>query len=150
MLFQFDVSSIPSSAHIVEAKLELYALDVANPAGTWAGAYAVRRWWNRLEVTWVQARAGELWGAGGCNLPPTDRDADPNSVVFIEGENRWFEWDVTAMVQEWVSGIKPNQGLIIRCPGTSDSANVEHKFLAAEGSPAELRPKLTVRYWTWP
>ncbi len=150
MLFRFDVSAIPANAHIVEARLELFATDVFNPAGTWAGSYAVRREWVPAEASWVYARAGVMWGSGGCNLPPDDRDAAPTDLVFIEGENTWFSWDITRMVQEWVAGTKPNYGLIIRCPGTPVSANVQHDFIASEGSPVELRPKLTIRYWTAP
>ena len=149
MLFQFDVSAIPADAHIVDATLSAYATDVVNPAGTWASSYAVRTQWVASQATWLNARTDALWGDGGCNLTPGDRDANPSDSVFIEGEFQWFSWDVTNMVQEWVSGAEPNYGLLIRCPGTPVSANVEHKFQAAEGSQSE-RPKLTIRYWTWP
>jgi hypothetical protein len=150
MLFQFDLSSIPADAHIVKATLAAYATDVSNPAGTWASSYAVRTQWVANQTNWLQARTGTLWGSGGCNLPPDDRDETPSDAVVIEGEYQWFSWDVTDMVQEWVSGTMPNYGLIIRCPGEPVSANVEHNFQAAEGSPQAQRPKLTIRYWTWP
>ena len=150
MLFRFDLISIPAGAHIVEAKLDLYATDVVNPAGTWASSYAVRREWVANQTTWLQARDSVMWGDGGCNLPPGDREADPSTATFIEGEYQWFSWNVTDMVQEWVSGTEPNNGVIIRCPGEPVSANVQHNFQASEGSPAERRPKLTIRYWTLP
>jgi hypothetical protein len=147
VLLRFDLSSLPPNAHIVSAKLELYATDVANPAATWAGSYAVRRAWNASQVTWIEAAAGVPWGSGGCNLPPFDRDELPTDVVSVDNELTWFGWDITSMVQEWVAGSRPNYGVLIRCPGEPVSANVEHKFLASEGGPAEQRPKLTIKYW---
>jgi len=150
MLFQFNVSSIPADAHIVEAKLDVYASDATNPLGTLASSYAIRTEWVAGQASWLQARDGSLWGDGGCNLPPDDRDANPSDAVYVEGDFKWFSWDITDMVQEWVSGTEPNHGLIVRCPGEPVSANVQHNFQASEGAPQEQRPKLTIRYWTLP
>lgn len=150
VLFRYDLSSIPSGVHIVRATLDLYATDVTNPAGTWASSYAVREQWAAGQATWLQARTGVFWGDGGCNLPPQDRDAEPSDSVFVEGEFAWFSWDITDMVQEWVSGTELNYGVLIRCPGEPVSANVQHNFQASEGSPTEQRPKLTIQYWTLP
>jgi len=147
LLVRFDVTTLPLHARIKEAKLSLYALDVPNPAGTLSASYALRRAWVAGEVSWVQARASEAWGSGGANLPPGDRDAAATSQVVVEGENRWFEWDITSAVQEWATRAKPNYGVIIRCPGDINSANVEHNFLTSEGSPADRRPKLAITYW---
>jgi hypothetical protein len=147
MLVRFDLTNLPADAHIVEARLSLYAVDVVNPGGTWSGSYAIRRPWVANQVTWVDARSSDPWGSGGANLPPGDRSADASSTVFVEGEEKWFEWDITAFAQEWSTRAKPNYGVIIRCPGLPVSANVEHNFVTSENPQTTLRPKLTLRYW---
>ncbi len=147
MLVRFDLTGLPAGAHIVEARLSLYAVDVVNPGGTWAGSYAVRRTWTANQVTWIDARSSDPWGSGGANLTPGDRSAEVSSTVFVEGEEKWFDWDITTFAEEWATRAKGNYGIIIRCPGLPVSANVEHNFVTSENAQTNLRPKLTLRYW---
>jgi hypothetical protein len=101
-LIQFDLSSIPRGTQINAAYLKLYSN--YNPkfrpdAAT--RAYAILGSWNRT-TTW--------------NTRPPHASSYEDSTV-VKNTRQYFQWNVTALVQDWVNGTETNYGVKIRSEG---------------------------------
>jgi len=134
---------LPAEATVVGAKLALYA-SAWSGADLSIGAYAVLRKTTVTQATWNQAEAGNLWAVPGCNDTATDRRAVPESTVHTSGIGRWYEWDITSLVQAWASGALPNNGLLLR--GESAASSASFYFAAAQDGTPSYRPVLLVTY----
>lgn len=141
-LLSFGVSSIPARASITSAVLQVYATGWGG-SNISLGAYAVLRGAKAQQATWNQAGAGQPWGLPGCNSTNTDRRGTAESTVTTSGINKWYSFDITALVQQWVSGGLGNNGVLLR--QTTNGAYRFH-FAAAEKGDGTLRPKLVVTY----
>lgn len=141
-LLRFDLASIPASATVTQAVLQIYAMG-------WSGnnisaeAYAVLRHVVLYESTWNEAAAGSLWGVAGCNGTATDRNASAESTFSTSGINKWYSLDLTSLTQEWINGSLANEGLLLRQAGLTTNMV---QFASAEHANTALRPKLIVTY----
>lgn len=143
-LVGFDVSSVPSSATVVEAYLELYA-DPANPQGELeleVGAFGLLKDWTACEATWTAAAGTLDWeevGASGSE----DRAVLPADSGIVTGAG-WYQHNVTKVVQNWVLDASSNHGLLV---ASTDQRYAElYQFCSAEYPTVALRPRLRVRY----
>jgi hypothetical protein len=140
-LMEFDVSSIPANAIVREAKLQLYATG-------WGGAditvsvHCVKRPVEFCEATWRQPRDGEAWGQPGCSDPLTDFCPEAESSFTSWSIRKWYDLDVTSLVQDWIDGSRPNHGVVFRSLESTSSL----WFASAENSDRLLRPKLVITY----
>jgi hypothetical protein len=140
-LVRFGLSSIPTGATILSASLQLYA--VGWGGGNMAiGAYAITRTVTLSQVTWNNAQTGNPWGVAGCNNTTTDRRANAESSLTTSGTNKWYAFDLTALVQAWVNGTVPNNGVLMRA---WYSAGI-FVFASNEHSDYKLRPRLVIAY----
>jgi hypothetical protein len=141
--FRFALGSIPAASTIVSARLQLYA-------SGWSGkntgfeAFAVLRNTTPCQANWNQAQSGNAWGVAGCNDTATDRRGKPQASFGTVGINRWYDLDLTSLVQEWVGGSLANNGIVLRGSSAFDLATFY--FASAQGSTAANRPKLVVTY----
>jgi hypothetical protein len=142
-LLRFDLSPIPADATILQAKLQVYATSW-NGQTMALGAYCINRSVALCESTWMEAQTGDPWGVAGCNDTATDRRALPESIVTVSGASKWYTFDLTALVRDWVSGGVCNNGVLLR--QTTPSYNLLG-FASAEHGTATLRPKLSVAYY---
>jgi hypothetical protein len=140
-LVRFDVASIPFNAIVTQAKLHLYATGWGG-ADITMNAHCVKRPVSFCEATWNRARAGQPWGQPGCNDPEADRCTDAAATVTSSGIRKWYQFDLTALVQGWVSGSVANNGVVLRSPGSTSSL----WFASAENADPSLRPKLVITY----
>jgi len=140
----FDGLNLPANAVIHEAKLQLYAADRSNSGNLTIDAYAVTKRWIETQTTWNLARVGIPWGLPGCNLVGSDRGDVVLDSTVANTVDEWFEWDITPIVQDWVSGQSPNRGVILKGTGMT---SVEYLFASSEYWWAQgLTPRLVVRY----
>ncbi|MGC8828095.1 MAG: DNRLRE domain-containing protein, partial [Anaerolineae bacterium] len=145
MLLRFDLSGIPRDAVITSAQMHLYfgersAVDTMN-----AWVYAVNRRWVESEATWGQASIGENWSVGGANGVPGDRRGEPAAMTLLTGLG-WVSWDITSLVQEWVSGALPNEGVLIRGEA-GVHPYVRYSAYSREYADAGKRPYISVSYF---
>jgi len=141
-LLRFDLSSIPPGATIDEARLELWALGWG-AADITIGAYGISGTVTISETTWVDSQSGVPWALPGAGDVVLDRRPDPESVLTTAGILRWYSWDLSALVQQWVSGLFPNNGVLLR---QDFYAPFSFIFASHESPVAELRPRLVIRY----
>jgi hypothetical protein len=142
-LLRFDLSPLPVGAEVLTATLGLYAYDVDSGSAVDVEVYQVLRSWAEMEATWNRPQAGETWVGPGCTDPGTDRAAVPCTVRTLDGDERWYDFDVTSVVGEWAAGTG-NHGLLLA--GTLASPPDTYYFRAADYWDADQRPKLVIVY----
>ena len=144
---KFDLSDIPPGATVTGAKLYLYSADEGGTTNQYVTAYPVRRNWVADEATWTHATATDLWGEAG-GYDATDLGERGMTVLEVrptQAEYGYpFAFDLTQMVQDWVSDPGSNQGLLLRgCAGGS----AEYKFVSSDWrTKPSSQPRLEVSY----
>jgi hypothetical protein len=126
---RFDLAqpnSIPSGSTITSAELQLYMSSSSGQGPFPVQVYSVGQSWSEGAITWSnQPPPDTLFTA--TNLPP--------------GTNVWLAWDVTTLVQQWGSGARTNQGLVLVPGGT----NAMQLFFPSREA-ATNQPRLVVNY----
>lgn len=126
----FSLTSIPANATIQTANLRLYQNAFSPPADANMGLLArfLNSAWDASTITW--ANFTPTWGAeiGVGQVPP------------IVG---WLQANATGPVQEWVSGARPNYGIMIQ--GDETPQQRERVFTAINANNG-LHPRLVVTY----
>jgi hypothetical protein len=112
VLVEFDLSSIPSTATIVSATLRLYYYSWVDtdPAGRTLDLYALTGAWTETTVTW--------------DTQPTRSSTSSATATVPTTVDTWMDWDVTADVQDFVSGTSTNNGWILRDEVAWGSSNI--------------------------
>ncbi len=132
MLLRFDVEEVlPEEAAVRDARLRLYLHysspddDVPMPTHLRQTAEA----WHEHQVTW---ETEPEWG-------PIRAE---NEVGRADG---WYEWDVTELVDDWMTGAVENHGMSIHCDERIQQR--ERGFYSRE-APNLLYPRLLIEYVT--
>ena len=141
-LAMFPLTSIPSSAVVSAADLDLYLYSTSGPTGPVAvKAYRVTSGWNQ-GATWNSSGAG-AWTPGGAYDSATTL-----ATVNVGLTAGHYHWPVAAAAQNWVNGSAPNYGFLLRV--NSETTNGVLRFASAFNTDATWRPRLTVTYNTPP
>jgi hypothetical protein len=142
-LIRFDVQGyIPTNAQVLSAKLSAFAWSRRTLYGMRVSAYDVMRPWEVAVATWNHASPGGMWGIPGCDEVGADRQGDPAASKFVYFTNQFYEWDVTSLVQRWVTDPPTNMGLLL----IGHDVDQELRFRSSEWRVLQQRPKLTVVY----
>lgn len=164
-LLRFDLADLPAdSRRITRAVLNIYYYKYHwdNPAGRVYSIYRVTSAWDELESDWLarddhDTGSPVYWDSYLAGIPswdPGGGDFDPQAYAFAEvpdigpGEPfapAWMTWEVTELVQEWVDGEHPNEGLLVK-----DADELEEYVEDIAWGPAQFR---SVDYWddtVWP
>ncbi len=140
---RFDLGALPDDVMIQSATLELWVRDVQS-AGS-ASVHEVTRSWVEGTQDGGGQNDGATWatydGANNWSTPGGEFVEDPVATTEIVSANRWATWDITPLVQKWLSGA-PNHGVLLK----GDATLREVEFKSREAPEAELRPRLTVTY----
>lgn len=153
-LMNFDVSVIPAGAEVVSATLRLTASEYDDGKTNLSldvGAYLLNRSWVANQATWQLASTGVSWGVAGGDNVPADRAASPASTTTVQrisgtrpSELVTYDWDVTSIVQAWVSNPAGQAGLMLLAQ-TVNYRDVGF-YDSAYGADANRRPKLIVQW----
>lgn len=140
-LLKFDLSAIPPGATVTRATLQLFANETGD--GT-IRVHRVTAPWQESSVTYASF----------------DQSFTSETVAALRFDSRHGSShptqksvDVTALVGTWVSGQRPNRGLLLeagpdhrpRCDHDHDEDNDPTLFASSEG-PSGRRPALEVCY----
>ena len=162
ILLKSDLSQIPADAVIEKAELKLYCYCHYWSYNPKLEAYKVTRDWEEGEGTWGEARSGATWHeydyydhdltetndwniTGGDIDTFTDFGYGPGGLVaetVMQG-NSWITFDISDIVQKWVSGEIENHGLLIQAINRNCN---DARFYSSEYVDEELRPELLIRY----
>ena len=140
-LMRFDLGDIARGASIESATLNVYSAYRTNQGHLNASIYLVLRDWACEQVTWLQPRKGERWGTPGCNQEGADRAPWPEDARWLDAEGRWFSFDVTYLVREWVMKPEANYGFLVRGGG---GVSVQYDIASSEVCGGAYAPQLVI------
>jgi hypothetical protein len=157
-LLKFDISTIPSNATVTSATVELTLVECRN--GTPTKSIEVRklnRAWGEGsktgidggtatsgECSWTYSAYSTQWTNPGGDYDSTA--ADTKSIASTTGTK--YTWNITGMVQGWVTTASSNYGIIFLETSQQSTQNGTKCFAAKEYATVASRPKLTVVYTT--
>jgi len=143
-MLKFDLTEhIPQGSPVVEAKLGLWMYDASTGYFVDTLVYRVNRSWQETTATWEYP-----WTLAGCEGIDADREGSPSSFSRLRQTGLWVEWDVTALVREWVSGSASNEGMLITVP--PEQLHREAYFRSSNFQGPDQRPYLVVSFYRLP
>ena len=149
-VMHFDLSSYGITDTISKATLSLYWYYPAGTTRTSDTVVEVYRpvEWDSKYVTWRSRMSGVPWkNAGGewFDMNGVSQGATPYASVIFSGskapDNRYYEFDVTHLVQEYVNGTYANTGFLLKAK--TESGNYI-AFYSSEWPDDEQKPILTI------
>lgn len=141
---RFDLSLLPPGAIVQNATLRLYV--PSTPLHDLrAEAQGLLVTWDEPSATWQLASADHPWNEPGAAAEGADRTAWASTPVQIAEGSRWYEFDVTPLVQGWAQDQTSNHGLVLGALAGDSDANVEVRFASREGAQSQ-RPQLVVTF----
>jgi len=149
-LMLFDLSSYKTTDTISKATLSLYWYYPAGATRTSDTVVEIYRpvEWDPKYVTWNSRMSGVLWSNVGGNWYDRNGVAQgttPYASLAFAGskvpDNKYYEFDVTSLVQDYISGKYKNTGFFLKAK--TESGNYI-AFYSLESSNAAVRPKLTI------
>ncbi|MCK4734172.1 MAG: DNRLRE domain-containing protein, partial [Methanophagales archaeon] len=123
-LVSFDLSAIPEDAMIHNARVELYDHKYTKFKEDVA-VYRILEPWEEMTVCYNNRPRFASSPAGHVGPEPAG----------------WISWDITPLTKQWVAGILPNYGLVLKA-----SLGTDRVFYSREAKGVELRPRLIVEY----
>ncbi len=134
---QFDLSSLPGTAVIASAWLELYYDNSVGPAMPASiGAYNVMGAWAE------SGPGGITWN----NQPAIAASAEYTVTLPADATNTFQFWDIGSLVQSWVDGSVANRGVALADTDPS-TAEAWKEFSSSDSGTVAQRPKLEINYY---
>jgi hypothetical protein len=150
VLIKFDLSLLPKAAKIESAILTLYQTAAGGDASYDVAVHKIINHDPDLQHTTGNTFNGvDNWTANNnCynNIPMAQADIAPAEDVNSLDQNLGSKtWDITNMVQDWVSDSASNFGLLLN---SDEKAGLDsfRFFAASEAADAGMRPGLEIKY----
>ncbi len=126
-VIQWDVSSIPNTAKITSASI---TLDIINPSDGTYNILSQHIPWSESSVAWKDLNTSNVLGTIISSAPGT-------ITINLNGAG-------VALVQGWVNGSTPNNGIAVRTVNSNDGIVLSSRESVA------VAPKLEVTFSTQP
>jgi hypothetical protein len=97
---QFDVSSIPIEAVIINAELKLYQYQTIVLVVFIIGLHQVTESWDENLITW--------------NNQPDYSPSPESTVTITVGAETWLSWSVSSLLEGWLEGSINNHGVLLK------------------------------------
>lgn len=146
VLLRFDLSFLPPETKIEEANLGLYVQSQQGSDTFHAALYQLLRDWRVDVVSWLNTTFGETWAKPGANNP-MDRAMTPAAEMNIDHSQRWYQWHIPGLVQQWLNHPATNYGAVVR---ESQKVSVIYRVLSNESSDVTHHPRLEIVYDLYP
>jgi len=130
---EFDLSSLPDDARIIDTDLMLYHGDTSGTTNFSVGAYKVTESWEEGTITYS-------------SQPNYSSEAEYSNSITA-GNTEWENWDIDALVQSWLDGTFTNNGVVLKATDES-SLDTIAVFRPSDYSNVSYRPKLVIDYYT--
>ena len=146
LVVKFDNISeeIPDGAIITEAKLKLYQYQNYRATNHVIEAYPLYRDWYEKGVSWNNCGVESCWEVPGAE-GTGDRASEPVASVTLDNQiNLWREWDITSLVQSWLSGTISNYGILLK---ERNETTGHSRYIMDNDSDTEHRPVLEIGYY---
>ncbi len=146
-LLRFDLAALPLNTKINSAKLvltkvggsnDLQTVDLHQVTAPWtegAGSCSNNQT-NSEYANWKKRQPDLSWNDDGGDFHPSTTAAADVSA------NGLYEWDVTTLVQGWVSG-SPNYGFLLKARNETDGSALQ-VFASRNEQATDLQPQLII------
>ena len=149
LLMKWDLSALPPTAEILEAKLCLYMCEAAGDADYSMSIHQVVGVDPVIsEASGMEYRNASSWDpfSGLYNDVPLAQSniAAPEETINVsDAIGEYKEWTITKMVSGWVSSPRDNHGLLIN-PDPNASEGSARYFRSSSHSDPAQRPRLVI------
>ncbi len=139
-LLQFNTSSIPQDAVVLNAQVGLYLYGETTSNQQSVGLYRATSTWTS-GADWNTKDGSVNWNSYGGDY------STANGVVNSStgGSTGWNYWYPTKMVADWVSGAQPNDGMLLTDTAGTSATN-DMSFYSHNYSNCNYVPFLQVEY----
>jgi hypothetical protein len=156
-LVRFDLArlKLPPTARIAKATVSFYVWDPSSSGKTKVCAFPLKTAWDEVAVTWREPAVGKSWQGGpGFTFGVDTGPAGPGVVVQPDqgGDTldppAEYKLDVTGLVQSWLDGEAPNNGMAISPvidPSVDEGFLTRFQVYSSEHSQVQYTPKLMVQ-----
>jgi RHS repeat-associated protein len=148
-LEQFNLSSLPAAALILNAKLGLYVEAKSTSNSKAVGVYRVTKPWT-TSATWETYDGTHAWSTHGGDYANPETKSDASVNPSVGASTGWYYWYPTRMVQEWINGTNApegegyaNQGLIVKDKTDNETKNL---LSIASSNAASHKPYIEIAY----
>jgi hypothetical protein len=145
-IIEWDLSSIPTTATVIDATLYLYQVD--NRGASYdIGVHKIINVNPVISAcTWNTYDGTNSW-TGGADGGQSDIAAAEDTQAVNDTDNEYKTWSVTNMVADWVATPANNYGMLVN--SDSVAKRDDYRFFAStEAADSSTRPKLVVTYST--
>ncbi|MBE3013439.1 DNRLRE domain-containing protein [Microbispora sp. NEAU-D428] len=127
---RFNLSAVPAGATVTAAEMKLWnSSSNACSSVSVKAAMVTESWWS--DIAWYDQPEVDWSEIPGVNVSSSCGSSSPRAM----------KWDVTSMVEDWVSGWYDNYG--VRLTGPEGTSSQTRTFASAESS---NKPALTITY----
>jgi hypothetical protein len=130
---EFDLGSLPDNVVVTNATVGLYYERTVGSAAASIGVYLVEENWTEGGTTWN-------------HQPDSTATPEYTRTVPASVSNAFLSWDITDLVEGWLDGTTPNNGVMFK---DTDESTVEawKGFYSSDYGTAAQRPKLVIKYY---
>jgi len=100
--------------------------------------------WIDTQASWNLAANGQPWAAAGAQVVGIDYSGTSVDQKTVYA-NALCNFNVKSLVDSWLSGASPNEGLLLLGPDAG-SGSTRYRFSSSEDTPANQRPVLAISY----
>ena len=132
---QFDLSSVPINARIIDAYPTLYQHKSLDTGSFTVGLYRVTSDWEEGTITW--------------NNQPTSSTVVEASCTVYDGSTALRTWyNIGDLVQGWLDGSITNQGMLLKATTDETSLTMIAMFWSSDYTAGTSKcPKLLIHYY---
>lgn len=109
---QFNLASLPANAPVSKATLRLFVDSLSRPGSF--DVFEIDSAWSEGSLTYN-------------NAPPLGSSATGGHSIAVSGSNQFVLIDITPLVQQWVSGSLPNNGVALSLTSSGGSFSFDSK-----------------------
>lgn len=133
LYIQFNLSSVPVNARIVDADLLLYQYFTFGGSDFTIELLKINNSWDESTISW--------------DLQPT-RSSDPIITSSITaGVTTWNSWDIDDLVQGWLDGGIANYGANLKDTHETSGNTMAYFYTSDYTIDTTKRPKLVISYY---
>jgi len=133
LYIQFNLSSVPANARIIDADLLLYQYSTSGSTDFTIELQKINNNWDESTISW--------------DLQPT-RSSDPIiSSSITAGATIWRSWDIDDLVQAWLDGGIANYGAALKDTHEASGDAIAYFYTSDYTIDTTKRPKLEIDYY---
>lgn len=136
IVFQCDLSTLPSDALVTSITLQLYCMEDLLPSAANGQLYITRKEPDISQVDWYQASNSEKWSklGGDVGLKPIDKVSFDSDMA-----GQWVEFSLDGVITELRESDEPKLGFLIAFDDVD-----HHLYASSESADMSIRPRLHV------